>query len=115
MKSMEKHSVNQWIALLEKVDPKSRNSKVAKRILRLTSLPKRRRVVVNLGKLSANANTNDNIVVPGKILANGSVGKQFNVAAVDWSEGSEKKLKGSGCKVLGLEEMLKKENLRVIM
>ncbi|HUB92371.1 MAG TPA: uL15 family ribosomal protein [Candidatus Saccharimonadales bacterium] len=115
MSQMEKQSVNEWIGLLEKVDPKGKNSKVAKRILKLASLPKRKRVVVNLSKLNAYAKANENIVVPGKILGTGSVDKEFSVAAVDWSEGSETKLKKAGCKVVELSEMLKKENLKVIM
>lgn len=115
MSSMEKHNVRQWIGVLEKVEPKSTSSKVAKRILRLTSLPKRRRVTVNLDKLNVHAKANENIIVPGKILGTGTVDKAFTVAAVDWSDSTEKKLRHAGCKVIGLEEMLKQKDVRIIM
>ena len=115
MSTMEKHNVKEWIGVLEKADPKSKSSKVAKRILKLTSLPKRRRVTVNLEKLNMYANADENIVVPGKILAKGNVDKAFHLAAVDWSDSSEKKLKHAGCKLVSLEEMLKRENIKVII
>lgn len=115
MTSMEKQSVNEWIGLLEKVDPKSKSSKIAKRILKLASLPTRKRVEVNLSKLNIYAKANENIIVPGKILGTGMVSKAFNVAAVDWSESTEKKLKHAGCKVMGLEEMLKQKDVKIIM
>ncbi len=115
MKSMEKESVNKWARALEGVDPKSKNARVAGRILRLATLPKRKRVVVNLGKLDMLAGKDENIVVPGKILGQGTVGKSFHISAVDYSDASEKKLRGAGCKIVAIEEMLKKENLKVIM
>ncbi len=115
MKSMEKESINKWTRALEGVDPKGKNAGVAARILRLTTLPKRKRVVVNLGKLDMLAGTDENIVVPGKILGTGTLGRHFHVSAIDCSEASEKKLRSAGCKIVSIEEMLKKENLKIIM
>ncbi len=112
---MEKKSIRNIIGSLEKADPKARNSGLAQRMLKLASLPRRRRVTVNLSKLNSLAKPGENIIVPGKILATGSVDKAFNVAAIEWSGASAKKLKDAGCKVLGIEEMLKKENARLIV
>lgn len=115
MSPMEKQSVKEWIRALQGVDPKSKNAKVAARILRLASLPRRKRVVVDLNKLDRYAKAEENVVVPGKILGTGSLEKALHISAIDLSEASEKKLKSAGCNVLGLNEMLKKENVRVIM
>lgn len=115
MRVMEKQSLQRWVDLLEKVDPKDKNSRVAMHILRLAALPKRRRIVVNLNQLSRHAGRDENIVVPGKVLAIGSIDKPFAISTIDCSEAAVKKLKDAGCSVIGLEEMLKREKIRIIM
>lgn len=115
MRIMEKQSIHEWARLLEGIDPKSKNARVAKRILKLAMLPRRRRVTVDLNQLTRYANKDENIVVPGKILGTGYIGKAFPIAAMECSESAKLKLKHAGCSMVSLEEMLKKEKLKVII
>ena len=53
--------------------------------------------------------------MPGKILGTGYIGKAFPIAAMECSESAKLKLKHAGCSMVSLEEMLKKEKLKVII
>ncbi len=112
---MEKKSIKILIENLEKTDKKAKNARLVARIIKVASLPKRRRVSVNLEKLNELAKPGENILVPGKILGTGKVEKAFGVAAIEFSESSTKKLREAGCTIMSVEEMLKKENTRLLV
>ena len=97
------------------VSATDKNRKRSDYIVRLMSKPKRQRVSVNLAKLEKLANSGENVIVPGKVLGRGSMTKKINVAAVVYSGDAEKKLKEAGCTVIGIKEMLKKDNVRIII
>ncbi|MGC8676400.1 MAG: 50S ribosomal protein L18e [Candidatus Micrarchaeia archaeon] len=86
----------------------------AKSLAKLLDLPRRKMREINLDALDAMAKDNDNIVVPGKILANGNVTKKYSVAALKISKQAEAKLKQAGCSVVDIEEMLKKNTLKIV-
>lgn len=112
---MEKNSIKRLIENLEKVDKKAKNAKLALKVKKIASLPRRRRISINLEKLNELAKPGENIIVPGKILGTGSVDKAFGIAAIEMSGSSEKKLQEAGCTLVSIEEMLKKENARLLV
>lgn len=112
---MEKEKTNTWVSFLKGAKPGSKNSGLATSALRFATLPKRKRVKINLDRLDACAGSNENIVVPGKVLGTGSVSKQFTITAIELSEKAHHKLKEAGCKVISIEEMMKKDGPRILV
>lgn len=111
---IEKESLNRAIAEI-KAGAGSKNPKMAKYLVRLISKPKRKRIGVNIAKLEKFSKDGENVIVPGKVLGRGSMTKKINVAAVGYSEEAAGKLEGAQCTLLGFKEMLKKENIRIII
>lgn len=112
---MEKQRTKEWISILEKIDPKSGNAGLASRMIRLVALPRRQRVKVDLKKLNTSAEVGSNMVVPGKILGTGSIDKKFTFTAIEISLPALMKLKDAGCTPVHISEMLKKENLKLVI
>ena len=62
---------------------------------------------VNVGHLERLTAPNDVVVVPGKLLASGTLSKPLTVAAFHFSEGARQKIHGAGGKAIPLHELLK--------
>ena len=77
----------------------------------ILSGPRKKKVSVNLDKIDENSKEGDTIVVPGKVLGRGEIGKKIRVAALSFSEEAEKKLKEKKCEISYiLEELEKNQN-----
>lgn len=78
--------------------------------------PKRIAVKVNLMKISKVVKGNETIVVPGKVLATGTLSKQIRIAAFSFSESAREKIRASGGKTVSIEELIKKpdKNMKLI-
>jgi large subunit ribosomal protein L18e len=70
------------------------------------SRPSRKRVAVNLSKLNRVTDSNATIVVPGKILASGTLDHAVTVAALDASDGAKAKLAAAKAKYLSITELV---------
>ena len=114
-RTIEKDSINAWVQAISTVKSDAKNAGLWKRVAKIVSLPRRSRVSVNLNKLDKFAKEGDFIIVPGKVLSFGNVKRKFKIAAVEYSQNAEQKLKSNGCEVVGIEHMIKKENPRIIM
>ncbi len=68
----------------------------------------RMRPVVNTEKIEKYCNDGDIVVVPGKLLGQGSVSKKITVSALFASSDAKKKIEGAGGKYLGLLDAAKK-------
>ena len=114
---IENTKISKWIELLSKSKSKenAKNKKLLEYLKFLASKPKRQRVSVNLYKLDKYSKENEAIVVPGKVLGTGEISKSINITAIDFSSGALEKLKGSKCKVVGLDEMISKGGARIII
>lgn len=112
---IEKTSIKMWLDALDEIKSGSKGYKLSRQIYRITSSPKRKRVVINLTKLEKHAKASENIIVPGKILGAGVLDKSFNVCAVEYSGSAMKKLKACGCNIIPISEMLKKDGVRIII
>ena len=93
----------------------SKNGGMANYLVKLMSRPKRARVGVNIAKLEKFAGAGENVIVPGKVLGRGSMTKKINVAAVVYSGDAESKLRKAGCTIVDMKDMVKKENVRIII
>ncbi len=61
----------------------------------------------NLSKLERYAKEGETVVVPGKVLAAGSISKKITVAAYSFSGAAAKAIAAAGGKTLTLEELAK--------
>ncbi len=113
--AIEKNAIRNWLSELSKVKPGAKNAGLWQYVYELTAKPRRQRIVVNLTKIEKHANDGDNVIVPGKVLGAGNLKKSLNITAVEYSNDAESKIKKAGGKVLGLEEMMKKEGVRIII
>lgn len=110
---VEKSEIRKWLEVL--ANGTERNKNLFRRIIKIASRPKRRRIVVDLGKLDTYANDADNIVVPGKVLGAGLLRKKFSISAVGYSESALESLNLSGCEILSIEEMTKRKKLKILV
>lgn len=63
---------------------------------------------INLSRISRNTKKNDVVVVPGKVLATGTLNFPITIAAFNFSEQAQQKIAGSGSKNLTIKELAKK-------
>ena len=105
--------------LIEKLRVLAREQNVGiwKRIAKDLEKPTRKRRIVNLSKIERYTKENENIVVPGKVLASGNMNHKVTIGAYQFSREAKSKLeKNSTC--LTIQEMMSKnpkgKNLRII-
>ena len=95
------HGAKIWLAISEKLDR-----------------PRRRRIVVNVGKIAALTKENDVVVVPGKVLGAGEINHPVTVAAVGFSKNATEKIVRAGGKCLSILELVelnpKGKNVKII-
>ncbi len=70
--------------------------------------PSRNWAEVNISRLDRYAGENETIVVPGKLLGSGEIGKKVNVAAYRFSGQAKEKIVKAGGKDMSIEELLMK-------
>lgn len=70
--------------------------------------PARRSVKVNVSKLERICNPQEDIIIPGKLLADGSLTKPLNLACFSASETAKKKIETVGGKIISIDELLEK-------
>lgn len=97
----------QLIATIDTLKAKTRETQAA--IWRDVALrlekPKRNWAEANLSKLERFAEDGDTILVPGKVLAAGTLSKKITVAAFDFSDAAAEAIVAAGGKTLTLTEL----------
>jgi large subunit ribosomal protein L18e len=95
-----------------------KNVKIWKRVAELLSKPRRKRIEVNLSRIDRHTKAGDTIIVPGIVLASGTLTKPVKIAAWKFSEKAEEKILKVKGKVMRIEELLKENpkgsNVRII-
>ncbi len=86
---------------------------VWKVIAKHLSRPRRKRVIVNVGKLQRLVNEGyiskgEIAVIPGKVLGSGNLKAKLKVAAFAFSEKAREKISKAGGEAIMLEELLEK-------
>ena len=69
--------------------------------------PKKNWAEANLSKIERYAKDGETIVVPGKVLAAGSISKKITVAAFSFSDAAAKAIVAAGGKTMTFEELAK--------
>lgn len=73
---------------------------------------------VNLYKISKNVNEKETALIPGKVLSTGDLTKKITVAAWNFSEKAEEKIKKAGGTSLTIKELMEKnpsgKNIRIL-
>ena len=77
------------------------------KVAELLSRPRRKRICINLEDLNTIAKSGEGILVPGKILSEGSIDKKIKIVAFNFSEKAKAKLIKEGCEVKSILEEIK--------
>ena len=108
------------IRLIRFLRKKSRENEapIWRRVAEMLSKPKRRRIAVNISRISRYTKENDEVVVPGKVLGSGIINHPVKVAAFDFSDQARSKIikaKGECLTIAELAEMNPKgTNVKII-
>ena len=92
--------------LLKELEPKIHHSRFWKRIAEDIQKPARQRREVNLYTIEQNAQDNEIIIVPGKVLSMGNLTKKVTVAALNFSAEAQRKIITAKGKTLSIRELL---------
>lgn len=97
----------QLIQLL-KQQSREKDAAVWRDVAEKLSKPSRQRIAVNLSKINRYADKNATIVVPGKVLASGTLDHAVTVAAFDASNKAKAKIAAAKAKYLSITELVEK-------
>jgi large subunit ribosomal protein L18e len=80
--------------------------------------PLRNWPVVNLNKISNYTNEKETALIPGKVLSTGNLTKKVTIAAWQFSDRSEEKIKKAGGKTTTIKDLMKNnpkgKNIRIL-
>lgn len=68
----------------------------------------RKRAKVNVSRLERFCKAKEDVIIPGKLLADGILTKQLTVSCFGASESARKKTEGAGGKIISIEQMVEK-------
>jgi len=96
------------LALIDDLKAKERETGAAiwRDIAKRLEKPKRNWAELNLSKLDRNAEAGDTVLVPGKVLAAGSISKNVTVAAYSFSEKAEQAISAAGGKTMSIADLM---------
>lgn len=72
------------------------------------SRPSRLRAEANVSKLELACGAKEDVIIPGKLLADGTLTKPLTVACLGASETARKKIEGAGGKIISIEQLIEK-------
>jgi len=75
------------------------------RVAELLGKPRRSRISVNISRIARNTKKGDVVVVPGKVLAAGSIGHSIRIGAFRFSETARSKIERAGGSCLSLNKL----------
>jgi len=85
----------------------SNRAPVWRYVAEVLSRSSRARVAVNLSKISRHASEGDVVVVPGKVLGGGILGKRVTIAAAHFSKAAIVKIERSGSRHIHILDLIK--------
>jgi large subunit ribosomal protein L18e len=78
-----------------------------KEVAHLISYPRRKQISKNLDEIDRESKEGDTIIIPGKVLGNGNLGKKVRIAALKFSAQAVEKLKSKKCEMVSIKEEIK--------
>ncbi len=115
MSSIERSDIRSIIDTLRENVRSKKDDGISKKLIKLIDVPARRRVSVNLYKLDKLTKEGDNVIVPGKVLSEGTIGHRLNIAAIEYSRGAAAALEKAGAKMLDIKESLGSKKVKIIV
>ena len=98
---------------------KKADKEIWKKVARELSKPTRRRPSVNISKIEEHVNDGETVLVPGKVLGAGHLGKKVEVAAFAFSKSAKTLIEKNGGKIMGIDELMKAnpegKNVRILV
>ncbi|MHC1592360.1 MAG: 50S ribosomal protein L18e [Candidatus Helarchaeales archaeon] len=82
--------------------------RIWRRVARDLSKKNRNRIEVNLFHINKHSKKNETILVPGKVLSDGELDHEIEIAAYAFSKNAREKLLKSKCTVLSIRELYEK-------
>ena len=92
--------------LLQELEPKVKDSRFWRRIVKDLKKPSRQRRIVNLYKINKYVKEGETIIVPGKVLSVGDLNKKVDIAALNFSSGAKEKIIEAKGKAMTIKELL---------
>ncbi len=68
----------------------------------------RRRAKVNVSRLERFCKAKEDVIIPGKLLADGMITKQLTVSCFGASESARKKIENAGGKIISIVQLIEK-------
>ena len=98
---------------------KEYNAKIWRYVAELLEKPRRKRIVVNIGKINRFVNDGDQVVVPGKVLGDGVLTKKVTIAAYSFSKSAYEKIIKAGAEAISIPELIRRNpkgsNVKIII
>ena len=86
---------------------KSKRKESWKRIAEILSMPRRKKIIMNLGEISDLANDGESVLIPGKVLSQGDIKKKIRIISLELSNNAREKLFSSKIGHSSIEEEIK--------
>ena len=108
------------IELINKLYEQSRNEDAAiwKDVAKRLERSNRRTAEVNLSDINRNADADETVLVPGKVLSNGDLDKKVDVVAFKFSAKAQEKIENAGGECISIDEIMqsnpKGSNIRIM-
>jgi len=105
-------------ALIAELGVKARKDDNAfmKEVASRLSKPTRLRASINLDRISRLTKKGETVLVPGKVLAKGTLAHAVTISALSFSEGAMKKIAAAGGKAMTIEAFMEKsKNARILV
>lgn len=87
---------------------KKQKKPIWKKTAKYLSLPRRKRVEVNLSKIEKYAKPESTVLVPGKVLGMGKLTKKLTIAAFSFSKSAKKLIEESNSTILTIKDLVEK-------
>ncbi|MGC8478850.1 MAG: 50S ribosomal protein L18e [Candidatus Micrarchaeia archaeon] len=116
MKSnVERGDIRALVAVLEGNIASRKKVGLSKKLLKLVDVPARERKDADIYKINKYTSENDSVIVPGKVLAEGSLNHKISIAALGYSKKAKEELERSGSKIAKFEELMEEKKVKIIV
>ena len=101
-----------------KVIARKEDAKIWRAVARELSRSRKNRRKVNIWRINKHTKKGETVVVPGKVLGDGSLDHKLEIAAFKFTQSAKEKIKKAGGKFMSISELIKKNpkgsNVRII-
>lgn len=102
------------LKLIEDLNTKAREERrpIWRDLAKRMSKSAKGRARINISRICRHTKDNDTVVVPGKVLASGSINHPIIIAAFDFSAQAREKIISAGGKCISLQELIKMKTVK---